>query len=113
MDSLDSVDHFNVVAFLQTCPDPSVTRPRLQSLLTQATLHAHGLDDPPPPQALARLMSASLPSSCLVYHTHRSLVVREENKAGEMELVFDIHDGAALQNVCQWFVEKLKNQKKT
>jgi len=82
---------------------------RLQSLLHQTILHAHGLDDPPSPENLARLMSRTL-SSHLAYHTHGALVVRKENKAGEMELVFDIHDGAALQNVCQWYVEELKLQ---
>ena len=70
---------------------------RLQSLLHQTILHAHGLDDPPSPENLARLMSRTLSSSHLAYHTHGALVVRKENKAGEMELVFDIHDGAALK----------------
>lgn len=84
---------------------------RLQSLLHQATLHAHGLDDPPSPENLARLMSRMLSSCHLAYHTHGALVVRKENKAGEMEVVFDTSRGAALQNVCQWFVEELKNQK--
>lgn len=84
---------------------------RLQSLLHQATLHAHGLDDPPALQDLARLMSRTLSSRHLAYHTHGALVVWKENKAGEMELVFDTSRGSALQNVCQWYVEELKNQK--
>lgn len=88
-----------------------MTYRRLQSLLHQTVLFTHGLDDPPSPQDLARLMSRTLGHQCLVYHTHGALVVRVENKAGEMELLFDTSRGAALQNVCQWFVEELKNQK--
>lgn len=83
---------------------------RLQSLLHQTVLHAHGLDDPPSPENLARLMSRTLSSCHLAYHTHGALVVRKENKAGEMELVFDTSRGSALQNVCQWYVEELKLQ---
>ena len=85
---------------------------RLQSLAHQATLHAHSLGDPPPPENLARLMSRTLSSCHLAYHTHGALVVWKENKAGEMELLFDTSRGAALQNVCQWYCEEVKNQKK-
>ena len=85
---------------------------RLQSLAHQAVLHAHNLDDPPSPENLARLMSRTLSSRHLAYFTHGELVVWKENKAGEMELLFDTSRGAALQNVCQWYCEEVKNRKK-
>jgi hypothetical protein len=83
---------------------------RHQSLFNQTTLFALGLDEAPPVQPLARLMNQMLGTRYLVYVAGGVLVVRKENTSQEMEVVFDTAAGAALQNVCQWFVEELKAQ---
>ena len=84
---------------------------RLQSIHNQTTLHASGLDDPPTMQDLARLVSHTLDSRHLATYVQGGLKVRQENKQGEMVLLFDTRQGAVLQKVCQWYLDEAKNQK--